>query len=50
MNKYIGHSIQESGAYEYRLIGGKFDGMRILRVRNGKGLDFEISLDRCAIL
>ena len=48
MNKYIGHSIQESGTYEYRLIGGKADGMRILRVKNGKGLDFEISLDRCA--
>lgn len=48
MNKYIGHSIQESGAYEYRLTGGKADGMRILRVKNGKGLDFEISLDRCA--
>ncbi|MCR4719983.1 MAG: aldose 1-epimerase family protein [Firmicutes bacterium] len=48
MNKYIGHSIQESGCYEYRLTGGKADGMRILRVKNGKGLDFEISLDRCA--
>ena len=48
MNQYIGHSLQESGAYEYRLTGGKADGMRILRVKNGKGLDFEISLDRCA--
>ena len=48
MNKYIGHSIQQSGAYEYRLTGGRADGMRILRVKNGQGLDFEISLDRCA--
>ena len=48
MNRYIGHVLQESGCYEYRLTGGKADGMRILRVKNGKGLDFEISLDRCA--
>ena len=48
MNKYIGHTLQVSGTYEYRITGGKGDGMRMLRVRNGKGLDFEISLDRCA--
>jgi len=48
MNKYIGHELQLYGAYEYRICGGKADGMRILRVRNGIGLDFEISLDRCA--
>jgi len=47
MNKYIGHELQLYGAYEYRICGGKADGMRILRVRNGIGLDFEISLDRC---
>lgn len=48
MNPYIGHSLQLCGVQEYRLTGGKGDGMRMLRVRNGKGLDFEISLDRCA--
>lgn len=48
MNKYIGHPYQLSGVQQYRLVGGKADGMRMLRVRNGMGLDFEISLDRCA--
>jgi len=48
MNTYIGHTIQLSGVQVCRLEGGKAAGMRMLRVRNGKGLDFEISLDRCA--
>lgn len=47
MNKYIGHPSQIYGVEQMRLVGGKADGMRIYRVRNGKGLDFEISLDRC---
>ncbi len=46
MNPYIGNEKQLSGVQEYRVVGGKGDGMRMLRVRNGKGLDFEISLDR----
>ncbi len=46
MNPYIGNEKQLCGVQEYRLVGGKGDGMRMLRVRNGKGLDFEISLDR----
>ena len=46
MNKYIGNTAQLYGVQEYRLTGGKGDGMRMLRVKNGKGLDFEISLDR----
>ena len=46
MNKYIGNTAQLYGVQEYRLTGGKGDGMRMLRVRNGNGLDFEISLDR----
>lgn len=50
MNKYIGHPYQLSGFQEYRLIGGKADGMRMLRIKNGKGLELEISLDRCADL
>lgn len=50
MNQYIGHSYQLAGFQEYRLTGGKADGMRMLRVKNGKGLDLEISLDRCADL
>ena len=37
MNSYIGHPSQLSGVEEYRLIGGKGDGMRLLQVRNGLG-------------
>ena len=47
MNKYIGHNLQTHGVQEYRLNGGKGDGMRMLSVRNGLGLEAEISLDRC---
>ncbi len=48
MNKYIGHPSQLYGVKETRMVGGKADGMRMLEVRNGKGLDFSVSLDRCA--
>ncbi len=47
-NKYIGHSSQVCGVRETRMVGGKADGMRLLEVRNGKGLEFTVSLDRCA--
>ncbi len=47
-NKYIGHPSQLYSVRETRMIGGKADGMRLLEVRNGIGLDFVISLDRCA--
>ncbi len=48
MNKYIGNPTQIYGVEEMRLTGGKGDGMRMLYVRNGKGLEFWVSLDRCA--
>ncbi len=48
MNPYTGHPNQTFGVEEMRLSGGKGDGMRMLYVRNGKGLDFWISVDRCA--
>lgn len=48
MNKYIGHTMQLYGIEEVRLCGGKADGMRLLNVKNAKGLEFSISLDRCA--
>ena len=48
MNVYIGHEHQIYGVEEMRLVGGKADGMRILQVRNGSGLEFTVSLDRCA--
>jgi len=48
MNKYIGHTMQLYSIDEFRLCGGKADGMRILNVKNASGLEFSISLDRCA--
>lgn len=48
MNRYIGHPNQIFGVEELRLVGGKGDGMRMLYVRNGKGLSFWVSADRCA--
>lgn len=48
MNPYIGHESQLYGIEEHRLVGGKGDGMRLLEIHNGKGLDLTVSLDRCA--
>lgn len=47
-NKYIGHPSQLNGVTEMRMVGGKADGMRVLQVRNGMGLEFTVSIDRCA--
>ena len=47
---YLGHESQISGVEEVRLVGGRGDGMRLLQVRNGKGLEFTVSVDRCADL
>ncbi|MEE1050120.1 MAG: aldose 1-epimerase family protein [Clostridia bacterium] len=48
MNKYIGCEQQIYGVEESRLVGGRGDGMRLFNVRNGKGLEFTVSADRCA--
>ncbi len=48
VNPYIGHESQLFGVEEVRLIGGKGDGMRLLNIKNGKGLELTISADRCA--
>lgn len=48
INPYIGHASQISGVEEVRLVGGKGDGMRLLQLRNGKGLELTVSADRCA--
>jgi hypothetical protein len=45
---YVGHFSQVYGVEEHRLVGGKGDGMRLFQVRNGKGIDFTVSADRCA--
>lgn len=50
MNPYLGHENQLYGFEEVRLVGGKGDGMRLLQVRNGSGLEFTIALDRAADL
>ncbi|MBQ9086075.1 MAG: aldose 1-epimerase family protein [Clostridia bacterium] len=50
MREYIGHESQVYGVEEVRLVGGKGDGMRLLQVRNGSGLEFTLSLDRAADL
>ena len=47
---YVGHESQIRGVEAHRLQGGKGDGMRILQVKNGLGLEFTVSCDRCADL
>ena len=48
MIKYLGNQSQLFGVEEMRLVGGKGDGMRLLQVRNGNGLELTVSADRCA--
>lgn len=48
VNPYIGHSSQLCGVEEFRLVGGKGDGMRLLQLRNATGLEFTVCADRCA--
>lgn len=48
MNPYIGQETQIYGIEEHRIVGGKGDGMRLLEIRNGKGLEMSISADRAA--
>lgn len=48
MMKYLGNESQILGVEELRLVGGKGDGMRLLQVRNGGGLELTVSADRCA--
>lgn len=46
MNKYIGHPLQICGAEEVMLTKGKGRGMRLLQVRNGRGLEITFLPDR----
>jgi len=48
MNPYIGHESQLYGVEEHQLVGGKGDGIRLLQVKNGKGMEFTVSRERCA--
>lgn len=47
---YVGQALQICGVEEHRLVGGRGDGMRLFEVRNGLGLEFTVSADRCADL
>lgn len=47
---YCGNSYQLFGVEEQRLVGGRADGLRVLEVKNGRGLQMSILLDRgCGI-
>ena len=46
MNKYLGHPLQISGVEELSLMKGKGKGMTFLNIRNGKGLELNLSADR----
>ncbi len=48
INPYIGHESQLYGVEEVRLVGGRGDGMRLLNIKNGKGLELTVSADRSA--
>lgn len=50
MKEYVGHSLQIRGAERYILQDGKGDGMHFICVRNGRGLELWISVDRCGDL
>lgn len=47
MNPYLGHENQMAYVEEHRLVGGKGDGMRLLELSNGIGLQLTVSADRC---
>jgi len=46
INPYIGNSAQLAGVEEYRLVGGKGDGMRLYHAFNGAGTEITFSPDR----
>lgn len=45
---YFGNPDQIRGVEECYLLEGKADGVRIMRVRNGLGLEVTVCPDRCA--
>ena len=47
MNPYIGHVSQLAYVEEHRLVGGRGDGMRLLEMNNGRGLQLTAAADRC---
>ena len=47
MNKYIGHESQLYGVDEMIFATGRAEGMRVLQVVNGKGLEMTLNLSKC---
>lgn len=47
MMKYMGDASQLFGVKDYRMIGGRADGVRAVDVKNGSGLQFTVLPDRC---
>jgi hypothetical protein len=45
--RYVGNLAQLAEAKEYRLCGGRSEGIRAVDVKNGEGLDFTVIADRC---
>jgi hypothetical protein len=45
--RYVGNLAQLAEAKEYRLCGGRAEGIRAVDVKNGEGLDFTVIADRC---
>lgn len=50
MNPYVGHPSQIYGVEQHRLVGGKGDGLCLLEITNGSGLEATICPDRNADL
>lgn len=48
MKYYVGHPAQTRGAEQYVMKGARAEGMNMLYLRNGLGLELWIALDRCA--
>lgn len=44
--RYVGDLSQVFGVKEYRMIGGRSDGVRAVEVRNGSGLEYTVLADR----
>jgi len=46
MNPYLGHPSQLSGVERHRIEGGRGDGLEVLEIRNGKGLEMMLCPSR----
>lgn len=45
--KYVGDMSQLFGVKDYRLIGGRANGVRAVDIKNGSGIEFTVLPDRC---